>query len=370
MMNSIWKLFTVLCACTIFTACVFDQGGLPDDDTRPTVPNPPGVFDPTTPFACEAHSDCDDGSNCTINRCMDGVCKVYDNEELDCECIVDSDCNDDLSCTTDKCSADGVCSYESECEGSDTCHPEYDVCAPDGAACTENEHCDDDDTSTDDYCTDYVCENLPNGTVCGNGVCEVGEDSTSCLADCPEPECTENSECDDGDTTTDDYCTLGACENLPNGTVCGDATCDASEDSTSCPADCTTDPPHTVDCKWDASMSEIKVTVTGPLSTGMVGGFADDPGSVEITGAWNGYSLPAVGTLYKNWDTDNGPYVYNVPVGVGMDDFTVVVRDLDGAGCPGGGAYCWADITADLWTVTGDCVLVHHPTDGHWISVN
>ncbi|MBN2561706.1 MAG: hypothetical protein JXQ75_12330, partial [Phycisphaerae bacterium] len=58
----------------------------------------------------------------------------------------------------------------------------------------------------------------PNGTWqdcwgdaadCGNGVCEVGEDSTNCPQDCET-----------------------------GGPVCGDGVCDAGEDSTNCPQDC------------------------------------------------------------------------------------------------------------------------------------
>ena len=75
-------------------------------------------------------------------------------------------------------------------------------------------------------CPDVFCDPLPppdsctdcstpidSNDVCGNAVCDVGENADSCSQDCPV-------------------------EIAPSAPVCGDSVCDANEDSNSCPADC------------------------------------------------------------------------------------------------------------------------------------
>jgi hypothetical protein len=47
--------------------------------------------------------------------------------------------------------------------------------------------CDDGNPATDDVCsaaTDYFCEHKPKAGVCGNGVCDSGEDKCTCEQDC------------------------------------------------------------------------------------------------------------------------------------------------------------------------------------------
>lgn len=95
--------------------------------------------------------------------------------------------------------------------------------------------------------------------VCGDGVCELGENTDSCAADCaPDPVC-GNGVCEDGEngTTcavdcipTTSYCGDGTCDigedsdscaadcGTPTGPICGNGTCDIGEDSTSCSIDC------------------------------------------------------------------------------------------------------------------------------------
>ena len=59
-------------------------------------------------------------------------------------------------------------------------------------------------------CQGGSCVCGTSGVCCGNGVCDTGETSSSCPADCSTP------------------------------SQCGNGTCDASETEASCPADCTT----------------------------------------------------------------------------------------------------------------------------------
>ncbi len=79
-------------------------------------------------------------------------------------------------------------------------------------------------------------ERLPDA--CGDGVCELGEDCSSCDQDCGT--CTTPPSCGDG------VCDAGeSCDSCPSdcGTCisyCGDGSCDAGESCDSCPSDCGT----------------------------------------------------------------------------------------------------------------------------------
>lgn len=97
------------------------------------------------------------------------------------------------------------------------------------------------DCAADEYCNAGSCAPL-----CGNGTCDAGEDFASCAADCDEcaidtdcasgycvsgscGECIDNTACASGDYCSD----LNTCEPL-----CGNGTCDDSEDFVTCSADC------------------------------------------------------------------------------------------------------------------------------------
>lgn len=76
------------------------------------------------------------------------------------------------------------------------------------------------------------CDGGSTGPVCGNGVCESGETSTSCASDCGSTTVCGNGTCESGETTSNcpADCTAAA--------VCGDGVCQAPETSDSCPDDC------------------------------------------------------------------------------------------------------------------------------------
>ena|GEM_PF-509290 len=81
-------------------------------------------------------------------------------------------------------------------------------------------------------------------TVCGDGTCDVGEDSCNCPDDCGDPvafeepgvtcadgldnDCDGATDCDDINCPADPTCI----------TVCGDTTCEGSESPCNCPTDC------------------------------------------------------------------------------------------------------------------------------------
>jgi len=97
-----------------------------------------------------------------------------------------------------------------------------------------------------------------SGPVCGNSLCEIGEDESSCPSDCTAggPVCgntvVESGEtCDDGNLDSGDGCS-STCqtETGGSGTCNNDGICDATETDVSCPADCIP-PAPSCDGTWD-----------------------------------------------------------------------------------------------------------------------
>ncbi|MBU1239157.1 hypothetical protein KKF84_17305 [Myxococcota bacterium] len=237
-------------------------------------------------FACTASGDCSTYVNDTENwlcdvpsSCGNGTCDAgedglscpgdclptgwtcyagfYGDGDCDCGCgVLDSDCAD---------SADTSCVYCDACSPTTTCEAVVND--------TQNWLCE-----VPAVCGDGTCDagedstscpaDCPVVPVCGDGTCDAGEDSTSCPEDCVPTgwTCTASwygdgdcdcgcgvldTDCADSADTSCDYC--GACTSdsdcitYVNDTqnwlcevpaVCGDGTCDAGEDSTSCPEDC------------------------------------------------------------------------------------------------------------------------------------
>lgn len=74
------------------------------------------------------------------------------------------------------------------------------------------------------------CGSKEDQAKCGNGTCEAGEDATSCAADCQD-KC-GNGTCDPGEDAT-------SCAADCQSQVCNnDGTCDFGEDQNNCPNDC------------------------------------------------------------------------------------------------------------------------------------
>ncbi len=100
---------------------------------------------------CSSDADCFSGEICCDSKCIIPSCSY------------DTDCDDNNACTTDSCNyagtCDAYCIYEdvTACQNDDGCCP---------AGC------------------DYTDDNDCASTVCGNGICELGEDCFSCLSDC------------------------------------------------------------------------------------------------------------------------------------------------------------------------------------------
>lgn len=82
----------------------------------------------------------------------------------------------------------------------------------------------------------------PAGSVCGNGTCEASENEITCEEDCgivvvPPPPVCGNGACESGETTA------SCAADCPATSSCGNGVCDAGETATSCAADCPSTPP-------------------------------------------------------------------------------------------------------------------------------
>src|SRR5687767_14821554 len=202
--------FFLVCLGLALPACssISDTGDLPPG-TRDGGGG--GGRDGGPPGSCARTADCDDGNpcngeeTCTPSGCVGGAPMV---------------CDDGIDCTRDRCEDDGCrndpqddqCNAApgGDCEA-DGCH--YPSCDP--------AECDDGNECTDDDCGDSGCVNEPHARgcddgdpctvadVCGDGACSPGDP-----AFCP----------DDDNPCTAEACADGECRSLPvpMGTSCGD----------------------------------------------------------------------------------------------------------------------------------------------------
>jgi uncharacterized protein YkwD len=97
-------------------------------------------------------------------------------------------------------------------------------------------------------CASCVADCGSCSAVCGNGLCEPGEDCASCVADCGTcpPVCGDGT-CDAGEAC--DVC-IADCGECPP--VCGDGVCEGNEDVNNCLDDCYNWP-----AAWSAKEQEI-----------------------------------------------------------------------------------------------------------------
>lgn len=169
---------------TLVDGGLFDAGGAMDA----TLDGGPD----TGPPVC---GDCDDGLDCTIDRCVDGVCRN------------DPGCDDFIACTVDSCATDGsgTCVHLADsglCTGGGEC-AEGTCIADEGCSYVPDaSECDDDNDCTMDSCalvtgcthTDLSGVSCDDGLLC-NGIdsCMAGE----CMqhAGRPCPMCDETLGC-------------------------------------------------------------------------------------------------------------------------------------------------------------------------------
>ncbi|HYC54352.1 MAG TPA: hypothetical protein VEL28_05390 [Candidatus Binatia bacterium] len=159
-----------------------------------------------------------------VEGCGDGKCSLPDESVINCimDCGCQSECGqfapglcgcDALCYEFDDC-CPNACSQCGACCGNGTCDPSEDSssCAQDcgcaaigcGGADEGNCFCDADCAMFEDCCADF-CSQCGGPSCCGNGTCEASEDSTTCRADCA---------------------------------ICGDGICELDETAITCVQDC------------------------------------------------------------------------------------------------------------------------------------
>ena len=151
-------------------------------------------------------------------------------------CYCDNFCTDNGDCCADykvacgggsctpKCAAGAICGTSDGCGG---------LCA---GSCAAGLVCN----------TSKVC--VPNSAKCGNGVCETGESTTSCSADCKSAagscngmcgkasgSCYCDSQCKSSGDCCTDYDKYCGSSTTP---VCGNGKCESGETKTNCSKDC------------------------------------------------------------------------------------------------------------------------------------
>ncbi|WLE98125.1 MAG: C1 family peptidase [Candidatus Electrothrix communis] len=180
-----------------------------------------------TALACSSDAECNDG--------------VYCNGEETCN----SNTGACLAGTPVTCAEDGIF-----CNGEEVCNEANQSCGSSGDPCGIETICNEDAG---------ICESL-----CGNGVCDAGENCSSCPSDCIggtsggtcggcfkgacDGVCHPNKEDSSCSDCWSSYCCGdGVCEGEENNTncaidcpapVCGDGVCNAEEDQYTCPGDC------------------------------------------------------------------------------------------------------------------------------------
>ncbi len=204
----------------------------------------------------EAESIC--GLSCPVT-CGDGTCEASEDCSTcaqDCgACTVcgDTICNGTESCSTcsQDCGAcavcgDGTCDWTETCGscsqdcGACVCH---DVCVVGAAMDPSCGTCEGQVCAIDSFCCqqswDVTCVSEAESicgqacpVACGNGVCEAGEDCSTCAQDCGACAVCGDGTCNLGEDCSTCAQDCGACA------VCGDGTCDWPENCSTCSQDC------------------------------------------------------------------------------------------------------------------------------------
>jgi len=239
---------------------------------------------------CSDDTECNDGLYCNgLETCADGICQNG----------TPINCNDNVNCTDDSCNeasdaCDNIpnnanCDDDVFCNGAETCDALSDclagtpvTCLDDFLFCTGDEICDeatDACISTGSPCNEGVPCNEENDACepssCPNGVCDEGEDCSSCPQDCtgnagggscgacfkgkcdgicnPKKETSACSDC-----APSWCCGDGVCEGDEDGgncaidcgiqPFCGDGVCNGDEDPCSCSEDCGVPPANETSC--------------------------------------------------------------------------------------------------------------------------
>jgi len=184
---------------------------------------------------CGADEECDDGVECTEDRCLQGACSHTPRDAAcpgdDLFCTGVARCDPLAGCVEsgDPCAPGGLscdedadvctgCIQDDDCDDLDPCT--VDFCLPGGTCERQPLRCDDQVDCTDDRCVDGVCEFVPDDAQCPDDgqFCNGPErcDPVSGCVSQGDPCEVEGRECQ---ATCDPV--LDACAD-PAGTPCGD----------------------------------------------------------------------------------------------------------------------------------------------------
>lgn len=172
--------------------------------------------------------DCNDFNDCTDDSCNQGTC-INDIDTTNA-------CDDFNPCTSDSCDETGFCVGETLADGTP---------CDDESACTTNDMCQEGQCVGEkvaEICNDGIdnnCDGLIDGAdpecagpVTIEDICDDGIDNDGdLLTDCEDPDCDGLVCVDEGNTCTDDICTLFMCDHFPdNSNSCTDGN-DCTDDA-------------------------------------------------------------------------------------------------------------------------------------------
>jgi hypothetical protein len=201
--------------------CLDDAPGLQEDTgCSADAPVCPETSAEPACVGCEEDADCNDGLECTADRCTDsacenvplplgrpcreGVCNGETGSDSCTACVDDASTGTDVGCTKDR----------PRCDTTST--------PPLCAGCQEAGDCDDENTCTTESCTaNGVCEHatLVSGTPCPDGYCNGIPGVELCV---PKP-CQSDADCNDGADCTTDVCDSTFCAYTTDDTRCEDS---------------------------------------------------------------------------------------------------------------------------------------------------
>ncbi len=179
------------------------------------------------PPECRVDADCEDGNACTIDVCNNGMCN-----SMAVRCPQDMTCNPETgNCEREPYCGNGECEIgewdscpedcqqpecrtDRDCSEGEYCTPEG-YCQPNNTGCQTDADCNDGEVCTNGQCAPgicipgiiecpegYTCENntcVATGAVCGNQICESGENSDNCPEDCGVTPVCEPDQFEDND---------------------------------------------------------------------------------------------------------------------------------------------------------------------------
>ncbi len=247
-------------ACDDGVECTVDRC---DEDSGDCLHEPDDTYCNNGVF-CDGTETCDGVQGCMsgASPCGDAPCDETGGRCVGC--LVDADCDDGVECTQDNCDlALGICSFAPDdalCDDldgctTDRCETAGCVFEPTPGCCTESAQCDDGNPCTDDLCEAGQCVSHNNSIACDDGdpcttndLCAGGACAGAPIPNCgggtQPPDVPEPSDAD-GDGVDDD---LDTCPDTPAGEAVDDAGCactqrDADEDGfDDCEDGCPDDP--------------------------------------------------------------------------------------------------------------------------------